>query len=119
MVDGELTDLSFVDSYVIYQEGLAYPPAPCPMLEFMGIELLLLRDANWSPDFQPPRVVATLYQQHTGLMVDGVITVDLDGVRYLLEGFRSLRLPGRELPITPNNVGNRTSPTLEFPGAGH
>ena len=105
VVDGAVSDLSFVDSYAIYQDGLAYPPAPAPMREFMGIELLLLRDANWSPDLPTAaRVAATLYRQHTGLVVDGVVTVDLDGVRRLLEGFGSLHLPGRDLPITPNNV---------------
>ena len=103
--DGVLADLTFVDSYSIYQEGLAYPLAPAPMRELMGIDLLLLRDANWSPDLPTAaRVATTLYQQHTGLAVDGVITVDLDGVRWLLEGFGSLRLPGRETPITPANV---------------
>lgn len=105
LADGKLRTVDFVDSYAIYSPELAYPPAPEPMRAYMGIELLTLRDANWSPDFPSAAdLIRTLYQQHTGLATDGVITVDLDAVALLLPAFGQLTLAGSSTPITQANV---------------
>jgi hypothetical protein len=105
LADGELRTVDFVDSYAIYSPELAYPPAPEPMRAYMGIELLTLRDANWSPDLpSAAALIRTLYQQHTGLATDGVITVDLDAVALILPAFGHLTLAGSSAPITQANV---------------
>src|SRR5215213_640984 len=79
---GRLTDFDFEDSYALYSERSTYPPAPLPMQQYMGIPLLVMRDANWSPDFPTTAQVArALYAQETGTRVDGVFTIDLTAVR--------------------------------------
>lgn len=103
--EGRLQPIEFVDSYAIFDQDLAYPPAPLPMQRYMEIQLLTLRDGNWSPDLPTSaRLIRTLYQQHTGLAVDGVITLDLDAVALLLPAFGQLRVPGVETPIGAANV---------------
>lgn len=105
LVEGRLQPVQFVDSYTLYSDQLAYPAAPAAMRLYMDIELLTLRDANWSPHLPTAAtVIRTLYQQHTGLAVDGVITVDSDAVKWLLPAFGSLQLPGSTLAITQANV---------------
>ena len=105
LVQGRLQKVEFVDSYAIYSSDLAYPPAPAPMRDFMDIELLTLRDANWSPNLpSAATLIRTLYQQHTGLAVDGIITVDLDAVALLLPAFEHLTLPDSSVAITQENV---------------
>lgn len=103
--NGTLQPVEFVDSYAIYAEEFAYPPAPPPMQSYMEIELLTLRDGNWSPDLPTSaRLIRTLYQQHTGLTVDGVITVDLDAVAQLLPAFGQLNVAGVDTAVTATNV---------------
>ena len=51
MENGELVGLDFGDSYEIYNPNHQYPPAPKPMQKYMNILSLVMRDANWSPDF--------------------------------------------------------------------
>lgn len=105
VINGVLQPVEFVDSYEIFSRELAYPPAPPAMKNYMGIELLTLRDANWSPHLPSAGVlIRTLYQQHTGLAVDGIITVDLDAVALLLPAFNRLTLPESTIPITQQNV---------------
>ena len=47
---GQIADLQFVDSYEVFSPQSEYPPAPQPMNDYMGIQLQVARDANWSPD---------------------------------------------------------------------
>ncbi|MBX3012091.1 MAG: DUF4012 domain-containing protein [Caldilineaceae bacterium] len=98
--NGELAEFDFVDSYAFFQETLAYGPAPKPMQEYMNIQLLLLRDANWSPDLPTTaKLIQSLYTQQTGIPVAGVITVDLDAAALVVDAIGPLALPGAA-PIT-------------------
>lgn len=104
-VNGQMQPVEFVDSYEIFSYDLAYPPSPPAMRTYMGIELLTLRDANWSPHLpSAATLIRTLYQQHSGLAVDGVVTVDMDAVRWLLPAFGHLTLPDSTFAITQENV---------------
>ena len=55
---GRLVDFDFQDSYALYSDRSTYPPAPQAMQQYMGIPLLVMRDANWSPDFPTTAQVA-------------------------------------------------------------
>ena len=64
---GRMTALDFADSYTVYSDKSTYPLAPKPMQQYMHIPLLLMRDANWSPDLPTTAEVArALYAQETG-----------------------------------------------------
>lgn len=102
---GQLKDLDFVDSYQLYSETGIYPPAPQPMRDHMAIELLVLRDANWSAHFPTSAQVArALYAQETGIQVDGIFTVDLNAVKLLVGALGELEVPGADEPITGDNI---------------
>jgi hypothetical protein len=71
----------------------------------MGAGILLLRDANWWPDFPTSaQVAAGLYRQDRGPAVDGVLAVDLTTLRLLLEAIGPVQVPGYELPISASNL---------------
>jgi hypothetical protein len=99
--NGSISIPDFVDSYTFFQETLEYGPAPKAMQQYMNIQLLLLRDANWSPDLPTSaKLIQSLYTQHTGLTVDGVITVDLRAAELFIDAIGPLELPGAASPIT-------------------
>ncbi|MCX6044030.1 MAG: DUF4012 domain-containing protein [Chloroflexi bacterium] len=100
-----LSGLDFTDSYNIFREDVDHPMAPGPMDRYMGIPLLLVRDANWSPDLPTTaKLVKALYAQDTGVAVDGVITIDLHAVELLITALGPLTAPGAETPITGANI---------------
>lgn len=102
---GQIADLVFADSYDLFSTAHEYPPAPTPMQEYMGIQLLTPRDGNWSPDLPTAaETIRKLYIQETGQAVDGIITVDLDAVRHLVKALGSVQVEGVPAPITAENV---------------
>jgi len=63
----------------------AYPPPPEPLHTYMGADLWLFRDANWSPDFPTTaRDVAGLYQLGQHQSVAGVLALDQTAFKYIL-----------------------------------
>jgi hypothetical protein len=102
---GRLSGLEFTDSYVIAPDTEDHPLAPEPMKQFMGIEILFLRDANWSPDFPTSaRFAQALYAQDVGVEVDGVVAVDLRSVELLVGALAPLEVPGADTPLTGDNI---------------
>ena len=103
--EGRIASLDFVDSYELFSLQSEYPPAPAPMEQFMGIQLLVARDANWSPDLPTAAAeIARLYTQDSGRAVDGILTLDLHAVQRLVGALGSLRVPGVGAPLTAGNL---------------
>lgn len=114
--NGELRELDFIDSYVFFQETLEYGPAPKPMQQYMNVQLLLLRDANWSPDLPTTaKLVQSLFAQQTGIRVNGVIAVDLHAADLLVDALGPLELPGAPAPITGENFAEQIVQLWERP----
>jgi hypothetical protein len=102
---GRIADVEFVDSYEVFRADGAYPPAPAPMAEHMGIRLLVPRDANWWPNFSTSaQTLRTLYTRDTARPVDGVIALDIDAVRGLVGALGPLTLVDTAEPITADNI---------------
>jgi hypothetical protein len=103
--DASIAALDFVDSYSYQRDDLAYPPAPLPMKQHMDIELLTLRDANWSPDFPTTaQLIQVIYKHDTDQTIDGIVTIDLHAVELLISALGPLQLEGATEPITGANV---------------
>ncbi len=110
VADGRILSLAFMDSYdpTISRTDLPLPRAPQPVQQYMGIEIMLLRDANWSPDFPTTAQIArTIYSQQTGRTIDGVISIDLHAVERIVSALEPLVLPGIEEPLTSATVLER------------
>lgn len=102
---GQLGELDFEDSYVIYNPNVDHPLAPPDLEQTMGAQILLFRDANWSADFPASASVArSLYQLDTGIATDGVIAFDLEAVRRMMAALEPLALPGHDQPLTAENL---------------
>lgn len=102
--NGSIRTLDFADSYTFFQENLEYPAAPKPMQQYMDIRLLLLRDANWSPDLPTTaKLIQGFYTQQTGIPLAGVITVDMQAAALIVDAIGPLEIPGAPLPITGSN----------------
>jgi len=105
LAEGKVVDFTFVDSYAIDAQGGPYPRAPLPMQRYMNIDLLLLRDANWSPDLPTTAQIArSIYAQETGRAVDGVITIDLRAVELVIGALEPLNLAGSDITLTGATV---------------
>jgi hypothetical protein len=101
IVDLNVRDSSQVDDYA----HKPYDLPPRPLLEFMGSELWLFRDANWSPDFPTSaRKAAELYAYGQGVPVDGVIGLNQRVVQELVGALGPIETePGRP-PVDASNL---------------
>ncbi len=98
---GKITSMAFVDSYAVDDFKQPYPLAPEPLRQFMGIELLVFRDSNWSPDFPTAaRQALELYRPQHPVSVDGLITVDQRAAQRLLDVLGPIKLPDSDEPVT-------------------
>ncbi|MBN1953861.1 MAG: DUF4012 domain-containing protein [Anaerolineae bacterium] len=102
---GELAAMTFRDSYAVDDLSLPYPPAPEPMLRYMGIDLMGFRDSNWSPDFPTAaRQAIALYRPGYPLAVDGVVALDQRAVQELVAALGPLEVEGADAPVTAATV---------------
>lgn len=103
--NGEPGEIDLTDSYNIKRDDVDHPPAPEPMRKHMGIQLVFVRDGNWSPDLPTTsHLVRALYAQDAGETVDGVVTVDLRAVELLVGAIGPLEVKGADVPVTGENL---------------
>ena len=102
---GRIVELSFKDSYAVDDFSKPHPPAPPALYKYMKAEILVLRDANWWPDFPySAQTAASLYALDQGIAVDGVIAADLTALQRLVGALGPLHLEGYDRPVTGQNV---------------
>lgn len=83
---GRIVAVEMRDSYALDDLSRFHPRPPEPVYAYMGADLWLLRDANWSPDFRTSaRQAAQFYWTDQGIAVDGVIAFDQAALPLLLE----------------------------------
>jgi hypothetical protein len=89
-------ELRFENSYAIDDyASRPYPPPPAPLHIYMGADLWLFRDANWSASFPASaRSAAALFALGQNEPVAGVLALDQTAVRYLLAATGPLTLSG-------------------------
>jgi len=103
----QMTHFSFADSYTVDDyANKPYPRPPEPLYNYMGADLWLFRDANWSPDFPTSaQQAAYFYEYGQDIEVDGVIALDQYAVELILTAFGELRLEDPAAPpLTAENI---------------
>ncbi len=106
--DGKVTRVSYQDSYTVENYAKPHPWPPRPLIDFMGAEMWVLRDANWSPDFPTTaRTIEQLYELNQGTRVDGVIAITPAGVQRLVAALGPLDIPAFEERVDGANVLER------------
>jgi hypothetical protein len=117
--NGRLVSLRFMDSYAVDDLTRPHPAPPPALAQYMQADYLVLRDANWSPDFPTAaQVISSLYQLDQGVAVDGVLAFDLTTLGYLLEGLGPLQIEGYDETITADNYSQALVAYWENPAAG-
>ncbi len=95
---GKIVSLTVEDSYAVDDFTTPYPDAPAPMHDYMGIDLWVFRDSNWSPDFPvAARQAIALYTQTRGGTIDGAIALDQQVVEALVDGLGPLTIDGQTI----------------------
>lgn len=103
--EGRVVGLDFQDSYSVDNRNLPHPPPPEPLTRYMQAGMWVLRDVNWSPDFPTvARAAKELYKLDQGVEVDGVIAVDLTGLRDMLEATGPIELETYGQQVDAANV---------------
>ncbi len=101
IVEWDVRDSYQVDDYL----HKSYGPPPQPLMDFMGAELWLFRDANWSPDFPTSaRKTAELYTYGLGMPVDGVIGLNQQAVRELVGALGPIEVEPGQPPVDASNL---------------
>jgi hypothetical protein len=95
---GKIISLTIEDSYAVDDFTTPYPDPPAPLRDYMGIDLWVFRDSNWSPDFPMAAFQASqLYSQTRGGPIDGVIGINQNVVGALIDGFSPLTIDGQTI----------------------
>jgi hypothetical protein len=103
---GRITEMVFQDANLVDDYAhKPYPEPPAPLLHYMGSELWLFRDANWSPDFPTSaRQAAYLYEYGQGVSVDGVFALDQRALELLIAGWGEVYMPDISASVTSENI---------------
>jgi len=102
---GRVVSMTFRDSYAVDDFSQPYPDPPEPLRRYMGIDLWVFRDSNWSPDFPTAvRQAVALYRPGHPVTVDGVIALDQYAVRELVDALGPLAVEGADEPVTGETV---------------
>jgi hypothetical protein len=105
IADGKIVQFDFRDSYAVDDLSQPHPDAPEALERYMLSQIWLMRDANWYPDFPTSAQVARdLYQLDQGVLVDGVIAVDLTAMQSLVGAVEPIRLEEYDQEVTGANV---------------
>lgn len=85
--DGKLIDIQSDDIYRLDRKATTFEDVPYPLQRFFGHTVFPLRDANLSPDFKiSSETFERIYNKIPDQpKIDGIITVDTEIVRRLLE----------------------------------
>jgi hypothetical protein len=102
---GRISNLDTTDGYNIFSNDIEYGPAPEAMQKYLKTEILVFRDANWSPDLPTSaRTARQLYEQVRDAKINGVVTVDLNAVELIIDAMGGITVDGIEGKVTGANV---------------
>jgi hypothetical protein len=119
--EGRIIDLNVSDVYTADGQLKGYVEPPSPIKTYLGEANWFLRDSNWDPDFPSSATTAEWFlEKEIGENVDGVIAVDLEFARGLMNEIGSIYLSDFGKEINANNLYEITQYEVEkdfFPGS--
>ena len=103
---GQVRTLEVHDVYEIEGQTDETVAPPASMRDALGIEEWTLSLSNWSPDFPQSAESAEYFINLGGTVVaaDGVIAIDLEFIRDLIDVWGSIQVPGEEEPVTSDSL---------------
>lgn len=104
---GRVTHFDLRDSYAGDDLSVPHPEPPEALQRLMGAGVLLLRDVNWWPDFPTTaRTTMHVWELDRKQQVDGVVALDEEGLRLIVEGLGELRVAGEATPIVAADLND-------------
>ncbi len=104
LTDGKLADLQVQDVYAVDGQLKGHVDPPVPIAQLLNQEHWYLRDSNWDPDFSVSGAKAAwFYEKETGIVVDGVIAVNMPLIVDLLAATGPIQLTDYNDRITAEN----------------
>jgi hypothetical protein len=114
-------ELKIEDIYSADGQLTGHVEPPGPIRKYLSQPHWYLRDSNWSPDFiQAARQAEWFLEKEIGRKADGVILLDLNVIKKLLEILGPINLPDYKETINANNFFEKTnyySQNEFFPGS--
>ncbi len=102
---GKLNDFSVMDTYSVDGQLKGFVQAPKPLEKYMDQPAWFIRDANWNSDFPSSAVkIEWFLDKAIGKEVDGVIAVDLEFVKNILEELGPIYLEDFDKEINHENI---------------
>ena len=118
---GRLVDIEIQDVYSADGQLKGHVEPPEPIKKYLGETGWYLRDSNWDPDFSVSAQRAEWFlDKELGLAVDGVVSLDLEAVKKLLDVVGEVEVPDFSKTISSKNLYEETRSQIEenyFPGS--
>lgn len=118
---GQLLDLNVMDVYSADGQLKGHVEPPLPIKYYLGEANWFLRDANWDPDFSTSaNQIEWFLDKELDRSVDGVIAVDLEVAKSILDQVGPVELPDFNQTIDSKNLYERVQYEVEedfFPGS--
>ena len=111
---GRLVDISVQDVYSADGQLKGHVEPPLPIKQYLKEANWYLRDSNWDPDFPTSAVkIEWFLDKEIDVAVDGVMAVDLEIAKDLLEVLGPVRLNDFQTEITSANLYEKTQAEVE------
>lgn len=119
--NGKLINFKIEDSYSLDGQLKGHVDPPDEILHFLGQPDWYLRDSNYSGDFPlSAQRAAWFFEKETGVLVDGVVALDLNLAKLILEVTGPIHLSDYQKEITADNLFQIAEEEAEknfFPGS--
>ncbi|TAK73182.1 MAG: DUF4012 domain-containing protein [Dehalococcoidia bacterium] len=104
VAEGKIEAFEYASSYEYDPKPPKFRVPPEDFGRGLGSRYWYVRDANWSPSFpEAAGAVQQFLREDRGLEADGVIAVDTEMLRLLLEALGPMDVQGIDVPLTAEN----------------
>lgn len=121
--DGHLQNVKIEDVYTADGALEGHVAPPLAISTHLGQEHWYLRDSNWDPDFSRSGArVAWFIDKELDVQADGVIAVDLELIRSILDAIGPIEIADFQVTATADNLFSLAHEQIEsnfFPGSTH
>ncbi|MBI2103807.1 DUF4012 domain-containing protein [Candidatus Woesebacteria bacterium] len=118
---GKLVDIVVQDVYDADGQLKGFVEPPAPIKKYLNEPAWYLRDSNWDPNFTVSAQQAEWFlDKEIDVKVDGVIGLDLEVAKNIVEIFGKIKLVDFDQEVTASNLYDITQTEVEkdfFPGS--